>query len=79
MDKKEEKFDNPKFSYSDIDKREDTNYLFTLQWGAEGIGFGEFVFYHKDGQLCCNTEYMGEEFIKKALCAMVDNCKLIDK
>ncbi len=70
---------NPEFTYATIEKREDTDYLFTLQWGAKEIGFGELDFYYKEGQLCCDTEMMGKEFIKKALCAMIDNCNLIDQ
>jgi len=79
MEDCKDKFKNPEFSFSDIEKREDTDFLFCLQWGAKGIGFGEFNFYYKDDKLCCDTEMMSGEFIKKAFCAMVDNCTLIDQ
>ncbi len=71
--------DNPVFTYSSLEKPKDGDYVFCLQWGAEKVGFGEFDFYFKDDQLCCSTEYMSSDFIKKALCAMVDSCTLIDQ
>ena len=48
-----------------------------MNWQAQGRGFGQFYFYHDDdSQLCCSSETMGKEFIKRMLCQMVDDCKL---
>ena len=48
-----------------------------LEWTAKDCGFGRFYFYHNDeGQLCCDSETMGKEFIKRMLCQMVDDCEL---
>jgi len=70
-----DKFENPEFSYSEPEK--DT--AFRIQWGAKGIGFGEFTFFYRDGKLMCDNECMSKEFVKKALCAMVDNCESVDQ
>lgn len=72
---KEESLENPIFSHSQLD--EDNS--FVLCWGAKGIGFGDFTFYHdKEKHMCCASEYMGPEFVKKALCAMIDNCRFTE-
>lgn len=50
---------------------------FQVDWTAKGCGFGQFYFYYdEDGQLCCSSETMGKDFIKRMLCQMVDDCKL---
>jgi hypothetical protein len=69
------KFDNPEFKYSELEK--DT--AFCIQWVATDIGFGEFTFFYRDGILMCDNECMSKEFVKKALCAMVDNCTSVDE
>lgn len=51
----------------------------TFAWSAKGIGFGSFVFYEKDGELRCENECMGKEFIKKLLCNMVDEATMNDE
>jgi len=67
--------DNPIFSYSQLDE----NNSFLLLWGTEGVGFGEFTFYYNEENLmCCASEYMDPEFVKQALCAMVDNCRFTE-
>ena len=48
----------------------------TVAWSAKDIGFGEFVFYYKDGKLRCDNEAMNKDFIKKMLCQMVDDAEL---
>ena len=45
-------------------------------WSKEGVGFGQFYFYKKDGKLMCSNELMSKEFIKEMLCHMVDSCEL---
>jgi hypothetical protein len=76
--KKDSKFENPEFTHSELDK-EDGFGRFNLQWGAVGIGFGEFTFFYRNGVLMCDNECMSKEFVKKALCAMVDNCTSVDE
>jgi hypothetical protein len=49
-----------------------------VQWAKPGVGFGNLVFYFKDGVLRCDNECMSKEFIKDRLCKMVDNCVLDD-
>ena len=64
-----------------FDKLEDGVSLhgsFRFDWTLKGIGFGQFYFYEKDGKVYCNNEYMSKEYIKRALCAMVDQCELTD-
>lgn len=50
----------------------------TFNWSAKGIGFGQFYFYVKDGELRCENECMNKGFIKKMLCQMVDESTLND-
>lgn len=47
-----------------------------FNWAMKGVGFGEFVFYEKDGIIHIDNECMGKDFIKKALCKMVDDAIL---
>lgn len=47
---------------------------FTLNWSTDNIGFGQFRFYEKDGELFCDNEMMSKEFVKRMLCQMVDEC-----
>lgn len=49
---------------------------FGLNWGCWGVGFGQFYFHEKDGKLIIDNENMSKEFIKAALCAMVDAADL---
>lgn len=50
-----------------------------VQWSKPGVGFGNIVFYFKDGVLRCDNECMGKEFIKDRLCKMVDDAELDDE
>jgi len=75
--KVKDKLKNPEFTYADLQKT-DRDWQFTLQWGAKGLGFGEFTFFYKDGKLMLDNECMSKSFVKKALCAMVDNCESVD-
>ena len=50
---------------------------FTVVWGVEKLGWGEFMFYvGTDKKVHCRNEIMSKEFIKARLCEMVDNCIL---
>ena len=51
---------------------------FTLNWDVEGIGFGQFKFYQKQGVIYCDNETMNKQFIKQVLSNLVDNCILTD-
>ena len=83
-----DKFANPKFTHAEL-RKTDSRWGFVLEWRAEGIGFGEFTFYYDRDEnkfspeprakMICDNEYMSKEFVKKALCAMVDNCTCIDE
>lgn len=49
---------------------------FRFNWVAPGVGFGEFSFsLLADGKLEIDTERLGKEFFKKALCHMIDSAK----
>lgn len=49
---------------------------FVFNWSADGIGFGEFCVKRlTDGTLEIESEGMGKEFLKKALCSMIDTAK----
>jgi hypothetical protein len=49
---------------------------FSFNWVAQGIGFGEFrVKRLSDGVLQVDSEGLGKEFLKKALCAMIDRAQ----
>ena len=64
--------ENPNFLHSTLEE----NKSFALLWTVKDFGFGEISFYStNDKQMCCASEYMGREFVKKALCVMVDNCQ----
>lgn len=43
---------------------------FVIQWGAEGIGFGEYTFVQKDdGTIECETECSGPKFTEALIAA----------
>ncbi len=50
-----------------------------FSWGKPGTGFGQVLFYTKDGTLHCDNECMSKEFIKERLCKMVDDCKITEE
>ncbi len=50
-----------------------------FSWGKPGTGFGQLLFYIKDGELLCDNECMSKEFIKERLCKMVDDCKTTEE
>lgn len=55
---------------------------FTIHWEDSDLGFGQFYFYRYENastgefKIKCSNELMSKEYIKKVLCAMVDNCEL---
>lgn len=51
---------------------------FILDWGVEGIGFGQITFYEKNNQLACDTETMGRSFVKAALLHFLENSVVYD-
>ena len=52
---------------------------FCIRWFVKGTGYGEFTFrYDPDSLWHIDNEYMGKEFIKSVLCAMVDAATLDD-
>lgn len=51
---------------------------FILDWGVEGIGFGQITFYEKNGKLTCDTETMGRSFVKAALLHFLENSVVYD-
>jgi hypothetical protein len=70
-------FTNIREAFEKIEDSAELVNSFQLNWTAKGCGFGQFYFYtDKDGQLCCSSETMGKEFIKRILNQMVDDCKL---
>lgn len=67
--------DEPKFVYAKLDrvwgpwKRKGgrgNDGGFVLRWGAEKVGFGEFTFYIKKKKVICETECMGQSFVRGA-------------
>jgi len=55
-----------KFTYIDIEDD------FTVLWGREECGWGEFTFFPKEGEIHCDNECMSKEFLKETLCELVD-------
>lgn len=53
---------------------------FTVSWGVEKIGFGQFYAYHADqtSNIIFSTEGMDRDFVKQVLCAIVDNAVFDD-
>ncbi len=49
---------------------------FQINWSVKNIGWGEFYFYNKNGNLHCSNELMSKAFIKDILCKMIDDCIL---
>lgn len=43
-----------------------------LKWCEKGRGFGEYVFWEKDGIIYCRNESDSREAVKRVLCRMVD-------
>ena len=50
----------------------------SFSWGVPGRGFGQLIFYMKEGKLYCDNECMDKEFIKERLCKLVDNAELTE-
>jgi len=51
---------------------------FAIRWGVQGLGFGEIAVYlDKKNRLMIDSEHMGKNFVKKALCALVDSAKIV--
>ena len=50
-----------------------------VDWSVNGVGFGEFYFYMKDGKIYCDNETMDKDFIKQMLCQMVDDSILTEE
>ena len=66
----------PVFTESSIKILSGRRVGFKLQWNTERTGFGEFIFYLDDnGQIACENETMSKNFVKQALCSMVDTCE----
>ena len=72
-DNLKEALDNPVFLYVDTGKfwspHEGNGGGFTLNWRAKDIGFGEIAFYvdKESNKVICDTECMGDDFVRKAL------------
>lgn len=43
-----------------------------IQWGAKGVGFGEFCMFFEDGKILADTEHMGKEFCDHLIMAALD-------
>lgn len=68
--------ENPEFVYTELktwEKHSHNDGGFLLQWGAKGVGFGEFAFVKEDDRVICYTECMSKEFIKKTVLNFLDN------
>jgi hypothetical protein len=52
---------------------------FTLNWAAFRMGFGQLIFYSKNGRTICETESMSREFINQAVEFWLDNTTYEDK
>jgi len=50
-----------------------------IQWSEKGRGFGEYVFYQKDGKIYCDNECDRRETVKRILCQMVDQAIFRDE
>lgn len=53
---------------------------FRIDWCHKGIGFGQLLFYksREDGRIHRRNEFMSQDFIKAALCHLVDNMVMDD-
>jgi len=75
--------ENPEFVYTELqtwDKHPHNDGGFLLQWGAKGVGFGEFGFVKEGDKVVCYTECMSKEFIKKTVLHFLDNVvEYVDK
>ena len=49
-----------------------------INWSEMGRGFGEYIFYQKDGKIYCLNESDSKETVKRMLCKMVDQSEFID-
>lgn len=50
---------------------------FRLDWAIQGFGFGVILLSVRgDGSIDMNDEYMGPDFVKAALAALVDRAEL---
>jgi len=46
-----------------------------IKWIETGRGFGEYVFFQKDGKIHCFNEMDSKETVKRILCRMVDQAE----
>lgn len=49
---------------------------FSITWSTKSCGFGNLVFYKKNGKLRCDNETMGKTFITKVLTKLVETTQL---
>lgn len=64
--------------FKDIKNSVDIANGFTIYWTRQNIGFGQISFYEVDGKLKCDSEGMGQEFVKQILCDLVDHSEIED-
>lgn len=85
--------ENPEFVYVNINhvwtktKEEKTGEMmeggFVLDWGAKGIGFGQIKFHQKGTDVRklsieCQSECMGEKFVRQAVEHFMKNVKIVE-
>lgn len=50
-----------------------------IQWSEKGRGFGEYVFYQKDGKLYCNNECDDKATVSRIMLHFVDQAIFTEK
>ena len=76
--------ENPEFVYSELggtwkENKPHNDGGFLIQWGAKGVGFGEFAFVKEGDKVKCYTECMSKEFIRKTLLHFLESIEYEDK
>jgi hypothetical protein len=52
---------------------------FKILWSDEEQYFGEITFLiAENGNVKINSEHMGKDFVKKVLCQLIDDAKLVE-
>lgn len=50
-----------------------------ISWSCDGFGFGHLSFKKLiNGEIVCGNECMDKKFIKKVLCALADQARLLE-
>jgi len=71
--------EDDKFKVTPEDHIEVNAKMVVFRWSKAKVGFGEIIFFTdtETGEMKCDSEMMGKEFVKEMLCLLVDKSEFI--